>query len=772
MKNKTVFPGADESTPSLSQYFSWINNTNEGTTEAHSLANLAFFEWMHNEYGMQLDVYAFDAGAIDGSKFYGSTKSERFKRQFPNGFAPLVKAAARFGCRLGIWGGPDGFGDTENEARERIDMMVGLCRDHNFILFKFDSVCGELRKSKIKYFIEMMKQCRKHSPDLILLNHRLELGEGLPHASTFLWEGREMYSDINICNQFPGTHNRLEELNRGLPPKLQRLTEDHGVCISSCLDHWEDALILQAFNRSLILAPEIYGSPWLLSDEEFPRLARIYNLHKRYKHILTKGLLLPENPYGENAVSRGDDNTRFITLKNLNWETQKITITLNQKTGLKKAPMIQVRRMHPFETIIGDFKWNEKVQIEVEPFRSCLIMLSSTEIEEIGFRGCEGEIIKDKEGEEAQVKLWGLPGTEATVHIESKKYSSANIGGRKADSILSKEGYKVKFPGKKITQAWHRNCGKLKKVSTPDDAMALYEATCFSTDNNAAEVRSLERSGETKFEAVKNARNAFFEQDSFKKRGIWDKNLFDNNPETYFSVTRRYRDIRLKGGTLRLDFGESLLVDQLTFEIGAEINLQPLKNHEAIDCLISNDLKKWESVKGMIEGDIHFHLKSKKFRYFKMRRAPETITEIRASYRGEQLNRAKWRASNLFAYRFNTQTTWSRKIKLKEIHAGSYLVVPIFDGHVPESVYAAAKCGGKLIGSSQRAPSYPSNTYENLVRPGNNYSYFIPLKKEYANKEIEVFLLADESCPSSDISSEVWITAYPSAHTSHNITLF
>jgi hypothetical protein len=143
--SETVFPGADETTPSLAQYFSWINNTNEGATEAQTLTNLAFFEWLHDEYGMQLDVYAFDAGAIDGAGFYGSTKSERFKRQFPNGFTPMVEAAARFGCRLGIWGGPDGFGDTEEEARERIDMMVGLCRDHNFMLFKFDSVCGGLR---------------------------------------------------------------------------------------------------------------------------------------------------------------------------------------------------------------------------------------------------------------------------------------------------------------------------------------------------------------------------------------------------------------------------------------------------------------------------------------------------------------------------------------------------------------------------------------------------------------------------------------------------
>lgn len=42
---------------------------------------------------------------------------------------------------------------------------------------------------------------------------------------------------------------------------MVRLTEDHGVCISSCLNYWEDDLILQAFNRNLILAPQLYGNP-------------------------------------------------------------------------------------------------------------------------------------------------------------------------------------------------------------------------------------------------------------------------------------------------------------------------------------------------------------------------------------------------------------------------------------------------------------------------------------------------------------------------------
>ncbi len=66
-QNSRVFPGADEKTPSRSEYFSWINNTNEGTTEKQTLSNMEFFCWLHDEYGMVLDIYAFDAGAIDGA---------------------------------------------------------------------------------------------------------------------------------------------------------------------------------------------------------------------------------------------------------------------------------------------------------------------------------------------------------------------------------------------------------------------------------------------------------------------------------------------------------------------------------------------------------------------------------------------------------------------------------------------------------------------------------------------------------------------------------
>ena len=198
-----MYPGADEKTPSRAEYFTWINNTWEGSTEAQTLTNLEFFRWLREEYGMQLDIYAFDSGNIDTLRTYGSMDSEKFRGQFPHGFAPIAKAASDFHCRMGIWLGPDGFGDTPEQERARTEMFVGLCRDLHFELFKIDAACSQLRPAKQEAFAHMMSECRKYSPDLILLNHRLELGTALPHATTFLWEGKETYIDVWTCRTQP-----------------------------------------------------------------------------------------------------------------------------------------------------------------------------------------------------------------------------------------------------------------------------------------------------------------------------------------------------------------------------------------------------------------------------------------------------------------------------------------------------------------------------------------------------------------------------------------
>ena len=765
-----IFPGADEKTPSRAQYFSWINNTNEGPTEAQTKINLNFFNWLKQEYGMQLDIYAFDAGAIDGAGYYGSVKSQKFKTQFPRGFKPVYEQAKSQGVRLGIWGGPDGFGNTPEEEKERIDLMVGLARDYDFELFKFDGVCGELRDYKQDAFVKMMTDVRKYSPNLILLNHRLNLGKGLPHATTWLWEGAETYTDVHMQNRTTAPHHRQQALARGLPPNLSRLTEDHGVCLSSALDFWDDELVLQAFNRSLILAPEIYGNPWLLRDDEYPKLARIFNLHRKYNNILVNGIELPEKQYGPHAVSRGDDQTRALTLRNLNWNPVAYSIELDKEIGLgKNASELYLYQYHPTEKFLGKFKPGAKVKVEVLPFRSALFIVRSTPADELTVEGADFEVVKNVPGQDIRLKLLGLPGTEKTIKLSALPagYKSALLDGKDAGKLLNGNTVKIKFDGTPSKDAAHRNLGELKPAALPQDAEALYEATCFAADNNALEVRSLQRSGETKIKEVKAARDAFFNQALFTERGIWDKNLFDGSEETDFYVSRRWGgDLRVNGGAVRVDFGQLIELDSVKLIIGSENFLQPLKSTENVDAFVSADLLKWMPVV-MRAGKVMVTSipKGLKVRYLKIDKTPERIAEIIGYRNGKTVNRNNWHASNLFStfWKMGFTKSWQSSHVLTEIPDNSYLALAVNGKHGAEGVYAALRIDGKLYGFPDRSVSYPSNTWEVSAKVADsNYTFYFPLTAEMKDKKIEVVLLGGAAA--ENIKPELWITNYPNPY--------
>ncbi|CDD90703.1 putative uncharacterized protein [Tannerella sp. CAG:51] len=759
---EVVNRGADEKSLSRSEYFSWINNTNEGPSEKQTLINMDFFEWLRNEYGMELDIYAFDAGLIDGKNFYGDMESIRFKQKFPDGLDTVYRKAQKNGMRLGMWGGPDGFGNTLKSAQRRKDMLVSLCRDYHWALFKFDAVCGPLREDKESMFIEMMKQCREYSPDLILLNHRLGLKKAEEYATTFLWEGRESYIDVNSSNTVAATHNRVGAMSRGHAPDLRRLTEDHGVCLSSCLDYWEDELVLQVFNRALILSPQIYGNPWLLSDEEYPKLARIFNLHKRFAECLVSGMKLPES-YGEYAVSRGNDSVRVVTLRNLSWLPRTITVRLDEEIGLKKGKRVVCRMYHPVERISGIYSYGQSVEVMVLPFRSLLLSVSSDEcIEEIGVEGVDFEIIKDVPGKPVEMRLLGFPGTEANIRLTGvSDIEKVEISGKDVTkSVTRKNGVKISFPGEKYTEFYHRKLVELFPSSIPRDAAALYEATVFAADNNALEVRSLYRSGNTKIAQVKAAREAFFTQPAFINRGVWDKNLFDGRMNTLFGVSKIKGGRRIKGGCFRLDLGHSLFVDSIRIKVNNEYMLQPLMMAEGNFARISSDLKTWESI--LFLADTTMNLKiGKEMRYLKLNPFPEAIAEVEVYAGGKKLNSENFRASNLFADAVKCAGAWNGNFSLRQVPKGSYLCVAINGRHGIEGAYATLKVDGRYIGAASRAVSYPANPWENAtVLSDSNYTYFFPLDKSMEGKQIEVFVLGYES-DKLNLKPEVWITAYP-----------
>ena len=775
LNTEKVYPGADERTPSYSQYFSWINNTNEGSTEEQTMVNLGFFKWLHDEYGMVLDIYVISAGAIDKAGRYGKMDSDAFRRQFPNGFGPIYEKAKTMGTRLGTWGGPDGFGNTPEEEQSRIDMMVKLCRDYEFILLKFDGVVGGLRPEKQDAFVRMMTECRKYSPDLILLNHRLNLGKGLPHATTYLLGGAETYIDVHMCNNQTAPHNRAGAISRRVVPDLVRLTEDHGVCISSCLDYWEDDLILQAFNRNLILAPQLYGNPWFLRDNEYSKMARIFNLARKYREILVDGMVLPKEGYGEKAVSRGDESTRLLTLRNLSWTPIVCKVKLDEEIGLSTGTDIELRQYFPFERVIGTFEKGDVVAVEVLPFRSCLLMATSKHIE-FGIKGCDYEVVRDVPGKPVQIKLLAMPGEKRNIELVAgnRKFKSAQIAGRSFDGLVNGKSAAISFSGTPLKDKYHRKLGDLTSCDVPADAEALYEATCFAADNNALEVRALQRSGPSQVPQVQKAREAFLKQELFIERGLWDKNLFDDENETAFYVARRVRVTPLNGGSLRIDFGEAICLEKLIIRPGSEHALQPFKYDETITAYVSSDLKNWTAVKMVADKEIVMNLNPKtKLRYVRFNGTPDKVVEIEGYLGGEKLDRSKWRASNLFARysRIRPKKAWRHSFTLGEVPKGSYLAIALNGEHGIEGAYAAIRVNGEPIGAPDRSVSFPANTWEYpLWNLPSNYTYYIPLTKDMKGAKIDAVVLGMKD-GSDNFKPEVWITAYPAPLSEQILTL-
>lgn len=688
---------------------------------------------MYDTYGMELDIYSLDVGNIDDGPrtagvgrlnpyHYGNLESREFKEQFPNGFGPLATKAAEFGCRLGIWLGPGGFGTTEKDKQLRKEMMVSLCRDHNFKLFKMDAVAEQFDKAEEDIMFETLQECRKYTPDLIVSNHRVDFGKVEQLITHKLWAGEETYVDVFINNKKTATHHRSGSLDRALTPEMDRMYEDHGVCLSSCLDYWEDELILQAFNRALILAPQIYGNPWFLSDEEFPKMARIFNLHRKYRDRIIEGFQLDSSQYGPYAVSRGDSKVRFITLRNNSWNAVSYKINLDQSLGLEKVKRVNVQMFHPWEENLGGFAWNKEFSIEVLPFRTCLIAVGE-KLHEPGLRKGPYEIIPAGKGKEPEVI-----------------------------SLIKPE------------ETYHYQIGSFSEEVVPSFAEALFESTCFAADNNALEVREIERSGKSRIFQVEEARKAFLEKPMFVNRGIYDKNLFDGNNSTFFTA-------RLSDRMFRLDLGEVVNVDEIILKIRdrqyPEMNPELEKFDDDAYAEVSSNLLDWEKVtldyQGMGTIARVRILDGEPIRYLRISGAPKRLAEVEGYYRGEELSRTDWRASNLFMnYKDNgAGSAFKSEFTVERVEKGSYLAVAVNGKHGHEKAWTALKVDGKFVGAPDRAVSFDSNTWEYYnVELDQDYTYYFPLDESYEGKKVEAWVLILDG-GSAEVKPEVWMTAYP-----------
>ncbi|UCF44402.1 MAG: hypothetical protein JSV99_05700, partial [Planctomycetota bacterium] len=442
----------------------------------------------------------------------------------------------------------------------------------------------------------------------------------------------------------------------------------------------------------------------------------------------------------------------------------------------------ELRRFHPSERILGRYKPGAEIGVEVLPFRSCLLMATTKPTNEIGVFGCDYEIVRDITAKPIIIKLLGLPGTKTSIKLSTggRRFTKAILDGEEVNDIVNGKWVPIEFPGTPFKRAWHRKLGGLKQCEVPSDAEALYEATCFAANNNALEVRSLLRSGPSNIPQVQKARNAFFQQQVFIDRGVWDKNLFDGKIDTSFNICRRWTDRSwaglgpwdptINGGSLRVDFGEAITIDKLVIRKTSK-NFKPQKAE------VSADLKNWMTITISEENNNHVTLTKfppyEPVRYLRIDDTPDTIAEIEGYRGGLKLDRSKWRASNLFGpyVKAPAVAAWSLSFMLDEASEGSYLAIPVIGRHGRECAYAALRIDGKYFGVPDRSLSYPSNVWEYCsAESDSDYTYYVPVTKEMLNRKVDVVVLILKG-GSNDIKPEAWITAYPVPFHSRQLVL-
>jgi hypothetical protein len=186
-----------------------------------------------------------------------------------------------------------------------------------------------------------------------------------------LWKGEETYIDVHITNTTAALHNRDSSIGRELTSEFYktpfRQFEDHGICFNSCVEKWEDDLVAQAFGRASVLSPELYGTFFFLGDEDYPRLARLIQLHKRSEPMLKKAF-----PLSDGDIAHGDGRSSLIVLRNPTWAYRTKSVPLDGTIGLAAAPgtPLTVRQRHPREFLVSKqgIKAGESLRIELEPF--------------------------------------------------------------------------------------------------------------------------------------------------------------------------------------------------------------------------------------------------------------------------------------------------------------------------------------------------------------------------------------------------------------------
>jgi hypothetical protein len=772
-------------------YFDWLCHDNSGPQESEVLANFAALRKLKDLYGLQFDIYNSDAGLVESQGTYYPQFKSNFLKRFPAGLGPVAAASESLGMRLGLWIGPDGFGETPAEMAARRGQLLSWVKDFNVGLFKMDTVVSAL-DHKDKYILEKkyqsladaLAEARRIDPQFVAINHRIN---NSPYMLTItdclLWRGQETYIDVHISNRTASLYNRDCSIGRELTSEFYktpfRLFEDHGICFNSCLEKWDDDLVTQAFGRASVLSPEMYGTFFFLRDEDYPRLARLIQLHKQVEPLLKSAFPLPEGD-----IAHSDGRSSLVLVRNMSWETKVKTIALDGSIGLSAAPgtALTVRQRHPYELLMSKqsagFTAGAALSFEMDPFSIRLIQVDTGIPADPFLAGLPYEIIPGPDARSFGVKLLGSPG-------QAYDASFVNFGGR---TVRSDDGaavpagsapWRVAFPGTPAAgTAFSRRAEFTDDPAAAADGERLTELAKFTLDDDALEIREME--------ALKRSPSRLPEIEACRAY-MWTKviaaegshrNAFDGDPLTRWSdgfprrspFTGSPAAYRSDASLWRIDMGKPTDLAKLELRIVRRTDSASL---DAVET--SSDLKAWAKVEGLSlkaaegiplftelkqrgkavkifdvdSGDgtpvvIGIPLPKGPSRYIRIRGRNFSVSEILGyDGQGRSLDRSAWHATN-----FLGETSAPRRVLksvdvLKDYAPGREYAVAVQAGPAKfdpvDGVYVVALVDGNPIVPRHRAPSYPYHNYEWTSGSPKlaGMTFRLPVEKEWLGKTVE-----------------------------------
>jgi len=772
-------------------YFDWLCHDNSGPRESEVLANFAALRRLKELYGLQFDIYNSDAGLVESQGTYYPEFKANFLSRFPAGLRPLADASKSLGMRLGLWLGPDGFGVTPDAMAARREQLLSWVRDFNVGLFKMDTVVSELAhpdkyilEKKYQSLADALAEARRIDPGFIAINHRInDSPYMLTITDCLLWRGEETYIDVHISNETTSLYNRDCSIGRELSSDFFgtpfRQFEDHGICFNSCLEKWEDDLVTQAFGRASVLSPEMYGTFFFLDDEDYPRLARLIQLHKQLEPLLKMAY-----PLAGGDIAHADGMSSVVLVRNMTWEPAVKTIPLDASIGLAAAPgtSLTVRQRHPWEMLMkraGEGAVSGgTLEVGMDPFSLRLIQIDTAPPSEPIVAGVPYEIVPGPDAGSFGVKLLGTPGRKA--HVALLNFGDRTVRTSAGLPVPTGEApWRITFPGTSPAGPSFARLADLRDdPAAAADGIRLAELAKFGIDDDALEVREMVRlkrepSGLPEIEACRDY--------------MWDKvaaaegtflNAFDGDPGTRWSdgfprrspFTGSPAAYRSETSLWRIDLGQPTDLATLELRIVRRTDAAFL---EAVET--SSDLRTWTRTDGLSlaaagsipaagplrqrrktiaifdidAGDkkpvaVAIRLEGGPCRYVRIRGRNFGVSEILGyDGAGRPLDRSAWRATN-----FLGETPAPRRV-LSAVHVpaedlpGREYAIAVTAGPAKfdpvDGVYVVALVDGRPVVPQHRAPSYPYHNYEwNSGSPKlAGLTFRLPIDRAWKGKTVE-----------------------------------